>query len=189
MKSSALGLLLLAAVAAAPAADDWRLLARVQGNVLWSGDGQVSWQPVFAQRLIRVEDAARTMADSKARILCSDNSAAILAPDTIAVLDSQENGKIRLYVASGGVRAKVGRFELATACGVLASEGSDCATVYHDDQVISAVFAGQASLECGGQRTPLKAGQMARMNASGQVDVNPPGLTRDALPPSLLPEN
>ncbi len=67
---------------------------------------------------------------------------------------------------------------------MLTAAGADCALAYAGGAVISAVFQGELELE----GTLLKAGQMARMDASGQVQVNPPGLNRDAQPPALLPE-
>jgi len=196
MKMRILGGLLLAAVAAAPAADDWRLVVKLQGQVQSSVDNQVSWQPVFAQRLLRDNDAARTMADSKARIQLPDGSVAIMAPNTTAVLKEydKEKGKVRLRVESGGVRAKVtkafgrGRFELDTRNGVLAAEGTDYAVLYEENNVISAVYEGKIWLESGGQRTLLGAGQMARMDAAGQVQINPPGLNMQSMPPALMPE-
>lgn len=197
MKMRILGGLLLAAVAAAPAADDWRLVVKLQGKVESSVDNQVSWQPVFAQRLLRVNDAARTKADSKARIQLPDGSVAIMAPNTTAVLTEydKEKGKVRLRVESGGVRAKVtkafgrGRFELDTRNGVLAAEGTDYAVLYEDpNNVITTVYEGKIWLENGGQRALLGAGETARLGGSGQIQINPPGLNSQSMPPALLPE-
>lgn len=197
MKMRILGGLLLAAVAAAPAADDWRLIVKLQGKVESSVDNQASWQPVFAQRLLRDNDAARTMSDSKARIQLPDGSVAIMAPNTTAVLKEfdKEKGKVRLRVESGGVRAKVtkafgrGRFELDTRNGVLAAEGTDYAVLYEDnDNIITTVYEGRIWLENGGQRSLLGAGQMARMNAAGQIQINPPGLNMQSMPPALMPD-
>ncbi len=197
MRAALLGLLLLSTAAGVSAVDDWRLVVRLQGRVQSSVDQQKSWQPVFAQRLLRVNDSARTEADSKARIQLPDGSVAVMAPNTVATLESfnPSDNSVKIYVETGGMRAKVtktfgrGRFELNTKNGVLAAQGTEYACIYEGDNVLGFVYEGKVSFEPkGGSAVLLKAGEAARMGADGTIQVNPPDLSSSMLPPALLPE-
>lgn len=190
-----LGGLFLASVSVAPAADDWRLIVKLQGQVHSSVDNKASWQPVFAQRLLRPSDAARTLADSKARIQMPDGSVAIMAANTVAVLQEfdDQKGGVKVYVETGGVRARVtkafgrGRFELNTKNGVLAAQGTDYAVAYEGEDLLTFVYEGVVSMETSQGTQLLKPGDAARLGANGTFQINPPGLNYNQLPPVLQP--
>jgi hypothetical protein len=190
---------------AAQAADSVKVVVRLKGIVQSSVDNQVSWQPIFGQRILKQGDVARTMVDSQARVQTPDGSMLILGPNTTAIMSELDK--------SGGVRAKVskvfsqGRFELDTRNGVLAARGTDYAVWYanaiaptaqlgpempgmgllaekDEEKVLAAVFEGSVTVG----DAILYPGDMAIVGGGGAVQVNPPNMDPGSVPPSIKPQ-
>lgn len=199
---------------AAQAADSVKVVVRLKGIVQSSVDNQVTWQPIFGQRILKQGDVARTMVDSQARVQTPDGSMLILGPNTTAIMSELDKGasRMKVRVESGGVRAKVskvfsqGRFELDTRNGVLAARGTDYAVWYanaiaptaangpevpgmglladKDDEKVLAAVF-EGSVTVGDNI--LYPGDMAIVGGGGAVQVNPPNMDPGSVPPSIRP--
>jgi hypothetical protein len=200
---------------AAQAADSVKVVIRLKGIVQSSVDNQVSWQPIFGQRILKQGDVARTLVDSQARVQTADGSQLILGPNTVAIMSELDKGanRLKVRVESGGVRAKVskvfsqGRFELDTRNGVLAARGTDYA-VWYASPLAPTAMAGPELPGMGLLATDkdemkvlcavfegtvsvgdaiLHPGDMAVVGAGGAVQVNPPDLDPGSVPIQLKP--
>lgn len=199
---------------AAQAADSVKVVVRLKGTVQSSVDNQVSWQPIFGQRILKQGDVARTMVDSQARVQTPDGSMLILGPNTTAIMSELDKGvsRMKVRVESGGVRAKVskvfsqGRFELDTRNGVLAARGTDYAVWYANAVAPTAAngpeMPGMGLLADKDEEKVLAAvfegsvtvgdailfpGDMAIVGGGGAVQVNPPNMDPGSVPPSIRP--
>ena len=199
---------------AAQAADSVKVVVRLKGTVQSSVDNQVSWQPIFGQRILKQGDVARTMVDSQARVQTPDGSMLILGPNTTAIMSELDKGvsRMKVRVESGGVRAKVskvfsqGRFELDTRNGVLAARGTDYAVWYANAVAPTAAngpeMPGMGLLADKDEEKVLVAvfegsvtvgdailfpGDMAIVGGGGAVQVNPPNMDPGSVPPSIRP--
>lgn len=212
------GLVLVGLVAcglAAQAADSVKVVVRLKGIVQSSVDNQVSWQPIFGQRILKQGDVARTMVDSQARVQTPDGSMLILGPNTTAIMSELDKGaaRMKVRVESGGVRAKVskvfsqGRFELDTRNGVLAARGTDYAVWYANALAPTAQLGpempGMGMLAAKDEEKVLAAvfegsvtvgdailypGDMAIVGGGGAVQVNPPNMDPGSVPASIKPQ-
>jgi hypothetical protein len=202
---------------AAQAADSVKVVVRLKGIVQSSVDNQVSWQPIFGQRILKQGDVARTMVDSQARVQTPDGSMLILGPNTTAIMSELDKGaaRMKVRVESGGVRAKVskvfsqGRFELDTRNGVLAARGTDYAVWYANAMAPTAQLGppvpgmGLLTATDKDEEKVLAAvfegsvtvgdailypGDMAIVGGAGAIQINPPNMDPGSVPPSIKPQ-
>jgi len=131
-------LLLALAFSAAGLCSDpaWKFVVRIAGVVQCQKAGQGAWVSIWNGRMLSNGDKAKTLKDSRAKILLPDDSFFILGEATTLELSkveySQKGRYVQLRLDVGKVRLKVqkfagkdSRFEVVTPRAVLAARGTE----------------------------------------------------------------
>jgi hypothetical protein len=114
----------------------WKFVVRVTGIVQCQKGGQTAWVSIWNGRMLSDGDKAKTMKDSRAKILLPDNSFFIIGANTTLEMSKVEYSKtgrfVQLKLDVGKVRIKVqkfagkdSRFEVVTPRAVLAARGTE----------------------------------------------------------------
>ncbi|MCL5037255.1 MAG: FecR family protein [Chloroflexi bacterium] len=114
----------------------WKLVARINGKVESQKSNEAGWSPIWQARLLRDGDRARTLGDSRARIILADKSYVILGQNTTVELENfkltPQSRFVNLKLLTGRLRAEVSKFmgkdsnfEITTPNGVLSARGTE----------------------------------------------------------------
>lgn len=127
---------------AGQAADEWKLVIKVKGQVQTKFANSDSWITVWSNRLLRDgQDRIRTLKDSIGQVKTSDGAVIAMGPETDITLTEFDvrTGRMRVKMSDqkGGIRARLSRFlrgernfEVQTPNAVLAARGTDYVVLY-----------------------------------------------------------
>ncbi|MCD6310083.1 MAG: FecR domain-containing protein, partial [Candidatus Eremiobacteraeota bacterium] len=193
----------------------WKLVARVKGKVESQKIDERGWSPIWQARLLRDGDKARTLTNSRARIVLADKSYVILGQNTTVEMSefklTRQSRFVDIKLIVGKIRAEVSKFmgkdssfEITTPNGVLSARGteffvqqkhvkekemgeeSDCmAQLGGLGNTVLVVFSGTVWVQSPVQNVPIFGGQSAIITPGGFVRIYP----SESLPPGSITES